>query len=214
MLKFIKAEPLTPEQHIQQVNERAYAYFQQFLGKDEAEKIWKSGLKIENPQERALFYAKSVVHVEETLRGYQSNQLHDYAQYKWRPVEIEEFICSPRYLNKAAEIYPGVLTAAKELNNGTYVEAIMTGGIGSGKTTLALYTNAYQLYLLSCLRNPHGQFGLDPSSEILLVFQSMTLNLAKGVDYQRFRHMIEGSPYFNKYYPFDRSLHSRLVFPN
>ena len=87
-----------------------------------------------------------------------------------------------------------MLEAAEELNNGGYVEAIMTGGIGSGKTTLALYTNAYQLYLLSCMRTPHKQFGLDPCSEILLVFQSMTLKLARGVDYQRFRHMIEGRP--------------------
>jgi hypothetical protein len=216
MLKFAapKAPPPTPEQHLHQVNERAYAYFQQFLGKDEAAKLWRTGQKIADPQERAMFYAKSVVHVEEELRGTPSTQLQDYAQYKWKPVGIEEFICSPRYLNKAAEIYPGVLAAAKELNDGSYVEAIMTGGIGSGKTTLALYTNAYQLYLLSCMRSPHKQFNLDPSSEILLVFQSMTLNLAKGVDYQRFRHMIEGSPYFLRYYPFDKSLHSRLVFPN
>ena len=75
---------------------------------------------------------------------------------------IKEFICSPHYLNKDKEIYPGVLEAAEELNTGRYVEAIMTGGIGSGKTTLALYTNAYQLYLLSCMRSPHKQFGLDP----------------------------------------------------
>ena len=218
MLKFVAKEVsppvITPDQHLAQVNERAYAYFQQFLGRDEADKIWKTGQKIQDPHEKAMFYAKSVVYVEDRLRGEDSHQLQDYAQYRWKPVEIEEFICSPKYLNKAAEIYPGVLTAAKELNNGRYVEAIMTGGIGSGKTTLALYTNAYQLYLLSCLRNPHRQFGLDPSSEILLVFQSMTLNLAKGVDYQRFRHMIEGSPYFNKYYPFDKHLHSKLVFPN
>ena len=107
-----------------------------------------------------------------------------------------------------------MLEAAEELNGGGYVEAIMTGGIGSGKTTLALYTNAYQLYLLSCMHSPHKQFGLDPSSEILLVFQSITKTLAQGVDYQRFRNMIEGSPYFLKYYPFRRDLTNRLVFPN
>ena len=33
-------------------------------------------------------------------------------------------------------------------------------------TTLAIYSQAYQLYALSCLADPHGLFDLDPSSEI------------------------------------------------
>lgn len=204
---------LSPE-HLDQVNERAKLYLYQYLGRQHAERVWLSGQKIFNLQERAMFYAQAVVHIEEELSGQPSKSLHDFAQYRWKPVGIREFICSPHYLNKEKEIYPGVLEAAEELNNGTYVEAVMTGGIGSGKTTLALYTNAYQLYLLSCMRSPHQQFRLDPSSEILLVFQSMTMQLARGVDYQRFRSMIDGSPYFLKHYPFQRDLSSRLVFPN
>jgi hypothetical protein len=204
----------TSQEHLDVVNERAHLYLRQYLGHHHAEKIWFAGQKILDLNERAMFYAQMVVHVEEELRGQSSTVIQDFAQYKWKPVGIKEFICSTHYLNKQAEIYPGVLEAAEELNNGTYVEAVMTGGIGSGKTTLALYTNAYQLYLLSCMRSPHKQFGLDPSSEIMLIFQSMTMQLARGVDYQRFRNMIEGSPYFLKHYPFQRDLQSRLVFPN
>jgi hypothetical protein len=107
-----------------------------------------------------------------------------------------------------------VLEAAIEFNNGSYVEGVLTGGIGSGKTTLALYTNAYQLYLLSCMRSPHKLYGLDPSSEIVLIFQSITKILSKGVDYQRFRSMIEGCKYFKEHFPFDKTLESKLVFPN
>jgi hypothetical protein len=193
---------------------RTYTYLKQMVGYDRAREIWNVGDRIPDLKERALYYSEAVQHIEEELAGHKSHRLQDFAQYRWKPVSITEFICSPHYLNKGKEIYPGVLSAAEELNNGAYVEAIMTGGIGSGKTTLALYTNAYQLYLLSCMRNPHGQFGLDPSSEILLVFQSMTMKLAQGVDYMRFRHMIEGSPYFLHHYPFDRKLHAKLVFPN
>ena len=204
----------TSEDHLDQVNERVHVYLRNYLGHEHATKIWLAGQKIHDLHERAMYYVQAVVHVEETLKGQQTTRLQDFGHIKWKPVGIKEFICSPHYLNKEQEIYPGVLEAAEELNGGSYVEAIMTGGIGSGKTTLALYTNAYQLYLLSCMRSPHMQFGLDPSSEILLVFQWMTLQLAKGVDYQRFRNMIEGSPYFHKHYPFDRQLHSKLVFPN
>ena len=204
----------TSAEHLDVVNERVRAYLKTYLGYHDSEKIWLTGQKIHDLHERAMFYAQAVVHVEQELQGQQSTVLQDWAQYRWKPVGIKEFICSPHYLNKKDEIYPGVLEAAEELNGGNYVEAIMTGGIGSGKTTLALYTNAYQLYLLSCMRSPHKTFGLDPSSEILLIFQSMTLQLARGVDYQRFRHMIEGSPYFLKYYPFEKHLTAKLVFPN
>lgn len=193
---------------------RIYEYLKTFLPFPEAQSIWLHGQKIADLNERTLFYSQTVLRVERDVLGVQSSAIEDYAMYRWKPVGVEEFICSPEYLNKRQEIYPGVLEAAIELNSGSYVEAVMTGGIGSGKTTLALYTNAYQLYLLSCMRSPHRVYGLDPSSEILLIFQSITQRLAQGVDYQRFRNMIEGSPYFKSRFPFDRQLHSKLVFPN
>ena len=80
---------------------------------------------------------------------------------------------------------------------------MLTGAIGVAKTTIAIYTQAYQVYVLSCLANPHVLFDLDPSSEILIVFQSISKNLAQDVDYKRFRDMIVSSPYFNSVYPFD-----------
>ena len=77
-----------------------------------------------------------------------------------------------------------------------YSEAVLTGGIGTGKTTIALYSTAYQLYVLSCFRDPHVLFELDPASEIVFVFQNKTESLAKAVDYERFKAMVESSPYF------------------
>ena len=61
----------------------------------------------------------------------------------------------------------------RELNSGKYVEAVLTGAIGTGKSTIALFTTAYQLYVLSCLKDPHELFNLDPSSEIVFAFQSL-----------------------------------------
>ena len=101
-----------------------------------------------------------------------------------------------------------------ELNSGKYVEAVLAGGIGTAKTTMALYTQAYQLYLLSCYVSPHEIYGLDPASEIVILFQNLTATKAKEVDYDRFRAMIENSPYFRKHFPFDRDLKSQLIFPN
>jgi len=91
---------------------------------------------------------------------------------------------------------------------------VFTGGIGSGKTTGALYTNAYQLYLLSCMRNPHEQFGLDSASEILFIFQNKTAALAKTVSFARFTQMIDSSPYFRQHFPYDPKVKSKCVFPH
>jgi hypothetical protein len=135
-------------------------------------------------------------------------------RYKTEPVSVLEFLCGKFYMGKGHEIYPPVMQELVELNSGKYDEAVLTGGIGSGKTTVALYSQAYQLYQLSCLRNPHGLFGLDSSSEIKVIFQNIKEKLARAVDYDRFRDMIEGSPYFQRHFMFDKDLQSKLVFPN
>lgn len=136
------------------------------------------------------------------------------ANLKRYPVDVEEFVCGETYMNASKHIYPAVMDELVEMNSGKYVEIVLTGGIGSAKTTCALYINAYQLYLLSCLKSPHLQYSLDPSSEILIIFQNKTEKLAKSVNYARFRSMIEGSEYFMKEFPFRRDLESKLLFPN
>lgn len=200
---------------LDRLNERARLYFYKFLDVKQANALWNAGQRVADLKERTLFYTQAVLNVEQSLGSESAvGRLRDFEIYKWKPVGIEEFICSKEYLHKEIEIYPAVLECAINCNNGDYVEAVLTGGIGSGKTTLALYTNAYQLYLLSCMRSPHKVFGLDPSSEIIFIFQSITKSLAMGVDYQRFRSMIGGSPYFQKHYAFDKNLQSKMVFEN
>jgi hypothetical protein len=133
---------------------------------------------------------------------------------RFPPVGIREFILSPFYLNKAQEVYPKVLVEIEKINTGEYDEVVLTGGIGSAKTTTALYSQAWQLYELSTYNNPHGLFALDSASEIKTIFQSLNARLAKGVDYMRFKTMIETSVYFQQHFPFDPKVESMLRFPN
>jgi len=135
-------------------------------------------------------------------------------KYKHKPVSPREFVEGKAYMDKKGVLWPSVMDALIEINNGSYIEAVLTGGIGVAKTTIALYSQAYQLYLISCLRDPHTEFGLDPSSEIEIVFQSLNESLAKGIDYERFRGMIESAPYFQAHFPFDNSVLSSMRFPN
>ncbi len=141
----------------------------------------------------------------------------DYSEPLVDPVE---FILSPYYMDAtrdtdgSAYIYPAVLESVQELNTGPYTEAVFTGSIGSGKTTAALYTQAYQLYKLLCYRDPHQVFDLDPASEILVVFQSLNKDLAADVDYERFKAMITASPWFSRRNDFNRSITSEMQFRN
>ena len=148
------------------MNERAHVYLRTYLGHQTAEQIWTAGQKIHDLR-AGVYFAQSVVFCEtDAGRGRSHGGLLRCSGSPWG----FEFICSPHYLNKEQEIYPGVLEAAG-VEQRPVRRTIMTGGIGSGKTTLALYTNAYQLYCSrACAR--HTTNSAWTSSEILLIFQA------------------------------------------
>lgn len=181
----------------------------ELLGREMANAVFIQAQTIPDPNEKRIF-------LEELVGMLVDGNKEFTAGTKWlrKPVDPKTFILSDFYLGKSGEVYPEVLRHFIELNSGRYDEAVLTGGIGSAKTTLALYSQAYQLYLLSCLNNPQVTFGLDSASEIKVIFQSLRLGTAKAVDYNRFASMLGSSPYFREVFPFDKNLTSVLRFPH
>lgn len=140
--------------------------------------------------------------------------LADYMTYKHIPVGPREFVLSKQFLDAGDAMWPAVLNEFEEMNSGKYTEVVLTGGIGVAKTTLAVYTQAYQLYRLSCLRNVHKTLDQDPSAEILIVVQSLNEALAQEVGFARLKSLIESAPYFKNHW---RPLfigQSRIEFPH
>lgn len=137
-----------------------------------------------------------------------------YIDYTHVPVGPHEFLVSPEFMDSEEGLYPIFIEEFVKLNSGNYSEAVLTGGIGCFKTTMALYTTAYQLYLLSCMKNPQKTFSLTKESEIVFIFQSSKRELAKKVDFERFRNMIAGCKYFNKSFPFNPEILTELRFPH
>ena len=178
-----------------------------------ADKLWEIGQSIPDIGEQADFFTAVLSDLASIGDGLQPIALANEGKYKWQPVGIHEFITSAYYLNKAEEVFPKVLEELEAMNSGDYQEIVLTGGIGSAKTTCALYTLAYQLYLMSCLNEPHKVFGLDSVSEILIVFQSLNKKTANS-SYTRFRMLIGGSQYFQEKFPFDKMLTSQMNFPH
>ena len=138
----------------------------------------------------------------------------DAAAYVRLPVDVQTFVESAEFLACGDAIYPAIMDVLREINSGQYVEAVLTGAIGTGKTTIALLTIAYQLHVLSCLHDPHTYFRLDPASEIVFVLQSLSGQVAKEVAYKRLREMVDNSPYFQRHFRCDSRTRSELVFPH
>ena len=167
-----------------------------------------------NWNDRLAYLQRVITDIISTSTTFVPAKVEEGLLYTADPVGVEQFICDPFYLNKGTEIYPEIMKELIEMNSGKYVELVLTGAIGTGKTSIALISTAYQLYLLSLLRDPHELYDQEKSSELLIIFQSITANLAKALDYARFRSIIERSEYFEKVFPFDKGYTSELRFPN
>jgi hypothetical protein len=102
------------------------------------------------------------------------------ADYARLPVDIQTFIESSEFLASGEAIYPSVMDVLREINSGHYNEAVLTGAIGTGKTTIALLTTAYQIHVLSCLHDPHAFFGLDPASEMVTIRFGRVVHACRG----------------------------------
>ena len=136
---------------------------------------------------------------------------------KWKeggpPVSFTDFATRDDLLGDQEPLWPVVMEAAEEINSGEYVEAVMTGGIGAAKTTLAIYTLAYQIYVLSRYRNPQAEFGIKNTDEIVFIMQSITGTQAREVGYDRLRSLIAQSPYFAREFPFAKERLTEMIFP-
>ena len=112
------------------------------------------------------------------------------------------------YSSASLAIFRGAL----ELNSGDYYEAVLTGGIGVAKTTIAICSTLFQLYLLSCLENHQKKYGLDPASEIVIIFENINKEKDINADFNRFKSLIENVPYFNNNFPPEKSIQSELIY--
>lgn len=122
---------------------------------------------------------------------------HADRHYEGRILGVEEFCMDKNYLGHiGAYLYDQWKKDLIELFRGQYNEAIVTGSIGSGKTTFIDIGLSYMFYELCMLRDPQATFGLMPGSEIVLVCFNRDQQLARDVTFGGFKRKIEGSPFF------------------
>ena len=129
-----------------------------------------------------------------------------YADYDEIPVDIETFLTDKRYLgngltdNGKFTVFPYWVKMLKKLfpTNLTtaYNTLILTGGIGLGKSLVAVLAMLYLLYRLLCLKDPYSFYGMQPIDKITVSLINVTESAAKGVAWDKMQQLIQMSPWF------------------
>lgn len=130
-----------------------------------------------------------------------------YADYKEMPVDISTFIHDKQYLGNAlydAEgrftLFPYWEEKLKEIfpNNidTAFNTIILTGGIGLGKSTVAVICLLYMLHRLLCLNDPYLHYGMQVVDKISISLMNITIENAKGVALDKMNQMILSSSWF------------------
>jgi hypothetical protein len=138
--------------------------------------------------------------------------------FEERPASLEEFL-GPDYLNIREKIRKRIVVELREIMgsqvSGTrptaFPEAMITGGIGIGKTTVASVVLPYLAHWVLCLKDPQDFYDLLPGSRIAFMQMSTSEKQALEVVFGDIKARIKHSPWFQKH-PYDPSFKNQLRF--
>lgn len=144
--------------------------------------------------------------------------LKSHPHFKERPATLEEFL-GPEYLNIKDKIRKRILVELRAimgekvsgLRPTAYPQAIITGGIGIGKTTIASIVLPYLVHWALCLNDPQEFYDLLPGSRIAFMQMSTSEKQALEVVFGDIKARIKHSPWFAKH-PYDPSFKNQLRF--
>ena len=142
--------------------------------------------------------------------------LLDGEEFDEKPVQLEEFVTSPKYLGlpalselqyllieKSSQIYKGTTLIklfgeerGKEIAKQTATEVIAQLGKGSGKDYCSTIAVAYIVYLLLCLKDPATYYGKPPGDAIDIINIAINSQQANNVFFKGFKTRIDKSPWF------------------
>lgn len=133
-------------------------------------------------------------------------------------IPVEEWVNEDYYIGHEGntKLYPYWKDLICDIFGGgkqNYTTVVITGGIGTGKSTVGLYILLRKLYELSCYKNVAGLFGMMANSFTAFLYFSLTKYQAERTGYAQFRSIIDGIPYFNELFQRNKYRNSTLDFP-
>lgn len=146
--------------------------------------------------------------------------LRDHPDFEERPASIIEFL-GPEYLNiehnvrkRIKEVLVDIFgTETNPDRIAKYERAMITGGIGTGKTTIASIVIPYMAHWTLCLKDPQAHFGLMAGTRIAFMQMSTSGPQAKEVVFGDIKARIDHSPWFQRSYPYDPKFTNSFRFP-
>lgn len=145
--------------------------------------------------------------------------LIDNPEFEERPPDIVTFL-GPEYLNIRKNIRKRILAELIEIFGtefvpgqiARYAEALITGGIGIGKTTIASIVLSYMACCTLCLKDPQDYYALLPGSKIAFMMMSTKRTQALEVIFQDTKARIDNSKWFKSRYPRDDAYKNLIAF--
>lgn len=146
--------------------------------------------------------------------------LLDHPHFEQKPATIREFI-DKGYLDIASKVRPGLIETLEGIFGNEvsgkrialFEEAMVTGGIGIGKTTFASIALPYMAHWTLCLKDPQDYFNLLPGSRIAFMQMSTSEDQALQVIFGDIKARIEHSDWFVQNYPHDPKFTKQIRFP-
>lgn len=137
------------------------------------------------------------------------------------PVSIEEFIDSDYYLNLKKQCRKRIKKELikifgkeiKPYHLADYTYALITGGIGIGKTFTGGIVFAYLVYRMLCLKDPQEYYGFARGTRLAFMNMSTSRQHALDVLYGEVKARVEGSKWFMENAMPDPNYTNLLKFP-
>lgn len=141
-------------------------------------------------------------------------------EFEERPPSITEFL-GTGYLDILEAIRPRILEELQAIFGPEYTtgqlanvsEALITGAIGIGKTTIASIVLSYLVCCTLCLKDPQGYYDLIKGSTIAFMMMSTKRTQALQVIFSDTKARIDNSKWFRERYPRDDNFKNILSWP-
>jgi len=127
---------------------------------------------------------------------------------------MQEFLESPDFVgeeDKPREHNKKLLIEI--FDKGDYEEVLYIAGIGSGKSYLSSKAIEYIVYYLLCLKSPQSFFRFAKGTKIAFVNISRSFSQAKDIVFGEIKNRIDNNPWFQRYYPPDPRIKSKIRLP-
>lgn len=142
------------------------------------------------------------------------SELHeDKGKRSYTPISPHDFFTSMYYSGFSKDdIYPFWINEAIDFIEGGYNELIITGSLGSGKTTVANLITMYKLYELFSYESVNDYLGIPRMQDIYNIYFSVSRFQAMRTGFGQFRSMVDSSKWFQEHFPRNPRIGAVLEF--